>query len=144
VSFNYGVLPGVKDDLFNGVCVLLRVFRLVTANTAESKILNRAGAKRKLEALVIGHGPLPSFSHPYISPSDHFFLVGKFEIPGSNAAQFLGKTKGSKTSMSELAEVLLRQDSEKISLAGKDDEIISDKQLEAILDRSVSTFFDFL
>jgi hypothetical protein len=39
--------------------------------------------------------------------------------------------------MSDLAEVLLRQDSEKISLAGKDDQIISDEQLKALLDRSV-------
>lgn len=32
------------------------VFRLVTANTIESKMLQRAGSKRKLEALVMPEG----------------------------------------------------------------------------------------
>jgi SNF2 family DNA or RNA helicase len=32
------------------------VFRLVTANTIEEKILEKAAAKRKLETLIIGQG----------------------------------------------------------------------------------------
>lgn len=96
------------------------VFRFITGNTIESHILKKAGAKRKLEALVIGQG--------------------EFKLGGDDVADILlgkGKRGKSELNMSDLAQTLLRRE-EEVVLAGKDDEIISKKQLAALLDRSVS------
>lgn len=101
------------------------VFRLVSSNTIESTILARAGAKRKLETLVIGQG---TFSK---APS---------ATSADDMAEILsGKSRGgrSKANMAELAEVLLKNEGETVQLVGKDDELLSDEQLEALLDRSV-------
>lgn len=91
------------------------VFRFVTANTIENQILARAGAKRKLEQLVIGEG---NFRANNYEMSD--ILTGK----------------RSKQSMSDLATLLLKSDGEAVTLAGKGDEIISKSQLDKLLDRS--------
>ena len=40
------------------------IFRLVAAHTVDTKIMNKAGEKRKLEALVIAKGMLRSRSLP--------------------------------------------------------------------------------
>ena len=94
------------------------VYRLITANTIEANILQRANQKRKLEALVIGGDT--------------------FRIPGSGLADILsGKRNRKEKAMTELAEVLLRQDGE-ATLVKKGDVVISDEQLETLLDRSVS------
>lgn len=95
------------------------VFRFITGNTIESHILKRAGAKRKLEALVIGQG--------------------EFRLGGDDVASVLkGKGRKATMNMADLAQTLLREDSENVQLAGKDDEIISETQLATLLDRSVS------
>ena len=47
------------------------------------------------------------------------------------------KRNKSQMSMTDLAQALLRQDGEEVSLAGKDDEIISQAELDSLLDRSV-------
>lgn len=94
------------------------VFRFVTGNTIESHILKKAGAKRKLEALVIGQG--------------------EFKLPGgADVTDVLMGKKRDGINMADLAETLLRKEMA-ITLAGKDDEIISKRQLETLLDRSVS------
>lgn len=95
------------------------VFRFVAANTIESHILKRAGAKRKLEALVIGQGD--------------------FHVPGESAANILTGKGKKQASVSQLAEVLLGQGTGEAIIASKDDELLSDAQLETLLDRSVST-----
>lgn len=96
------------------------VFRLISSNTIESHILARAASKRKLEQLVIGEG--------------------KFNIAAVN--QLMGSSSNGnnkqKESLSNLAGVLLGSDGERIELVGKNDEIISAKQMERLLDRSVS------
>jgi ATP-dependent DNA helicase len=98
------------------------VFRLVTANTVESTILQRAGAKRKLEALVIGQG---TFSKaPSTSADDMAEILS-------------GRTKRKTANMAELAELLLRNEGETVHLVDKDDELLSQEQLETLLDRSV-------
>ena len=43
------------------------IFRLVSAHTVETRILERAGQKRKLEALVIARGKPSSPSSPSVS-----------------------------------------------------------------------------
>ncbi|KAF8530036.1 SNF2 family DNA-dependent ATPase [Hysterangium stoloniferum] len=93
------------------------IFRLVSAHTVETKIMQRANEKRQLEALVIAKG--------------------KFRMPGSKA-----RTKNE--SMAEMAASLLKLEGEKIEVvpdseAGKA-KIISDADLEQLLDRSPEVF----
>ncbi|MBW0473952.1 hypothetical protein O181_013667 [Austropuccinia psidii MF-1] len=103
------------------------VFRLVSGNTVESKILQKASQKRKLEALVIGNGFDLTKKEEEDSDSDEdiqTILLGK----PSNRSKH--------KSMKELAEALLKTDGEKIILAEQGDEILGDSQLETLLDRS--------
>ncbi|KAL9932782.1 hypothetical protein V8E36_008481 [Tilletia maclaganii] len=101
------------------------IFRLVSANTVEQKILKRAGNKRKLEALVIQQG---KFKLPAGITKNT--LTGR---GGSNAG-------GDKESLAEMASALLRLDGERVQLARKGDEIISDANLERLLDRSPEAY----
>ncbi|KZV67013.1 hypothetical protein PENSPDRAFT_636331 [Peniophora sp. CONT] len=92
------------------------VFRLVTKHTIESKIMQRAGQKRQLEALVIAKG--------------------KFKMPL--------KANGKTESMAELAGSLLELEGEKIEVvpatqAGRKS-VLSDSALDALLDRSPEVF----
>ncbi|KAF8590398.1 hypothetical protein K439DRAFT_1330028, partial [Ramaria rubella] len=92
------------------------IFRLVSAHTVETRIMQRANEKRQLEALVIAKG--------------------KFRMPGS--------TSRAKESIAEAAASLLRLEGEKIEVvpsseAGKA-KIISDADLEKLLDRSPEVF----
>ncbi|KAF9561740.1 hypothetical protein EC968_005617 [Mortierella alpina] len=88
------------------------IYRLVTANTVEGKIIEKANSKRKLEKLVIHKG--------------------KFKQPPSSA----GTTHDRASTLADIAEMLAQDDGEKIQLATKDDVVISDKHLEMLLDRS--------
>ena len=80
---------------------------MVSANTVETQILAKAASKRKLEKLVI--------------------QKGKFKSLAAAAA--------SGDSVTELADLLTREDSEKIIVKGGD-QIFTDEELVAILDRS--------
>ncbi|KAI1316640.1 hypothetical protein EDD11_009675 [Mortierella claussenii] len=93
------------------------IYRLVTANTIEGKIIERASSKRKLEKLVIHKG--------------------KFKKPPSSGTS--ASTDRAAT-LSDLAEMLAQDDHEKIQLATKDDVVISDKHLEMLLDRSEAAY----
>ncbi|KAF9959506.1 hypothetical protein BGZ70_008818 [Mortierella alpina] len=88
------------------------IYRLVTANTVEGKIIEKANSKRKLEKLVIHKG--------------------KFKQPPSST----GMTHDRASTLADIAEMLAQDDGEKIQLATKDDVVISDKHLEMLLDRS--------
>ncbi|MEE6488118.1 hypothetical protein FKM82_015135 [Ascaphus truei] len=86
------------------------VYRLVTANTIDQKIVERAAAKRKLEKLVIH----------------------KNKFKGGETA-----LKQSKSCLDpkELLELLQSRDHER-EVKGSDGKVISDKDLELLLDRS--------
>ncbi|CAG8584379.1 3052_t:CDS:10 [Ambispora gerdemannii] len=88
------------------------IYRLVTANTVESKILEKASAKRKLEKLVIHKG--------------------KFKSPS--------QVHEATASLAELAEILNANDNEVIQCVEKGDLVIPDDELERILDRSDKAF----
>ncbi|KAI8343635.1 SNF2 family N-terminal domain-containing protein [Chlamydoabsidia padenii] len=90
------------------------VFRLVAANTVEAKILERANGKRRLEKLVISKG--------------------KFKTPISSVSGS-GK-KEQENSVRELAEILASEDGEHIQIVAEGDKVISDEDLEKLLDRS--------
>ncbi|KAN0062045.1 putative ATPase [Thecaphora frezii] len=97
------------------------VFRLVSANTVEQRVLKRAGNKRKLEALVIQQG--------------------KFRLPaGYEGAGGKGKRRRKEEEWAEMASNLLRLEGEQVELAGEDDEIISKGNLEKLLDRSPEAY----
>lgn len=89
------------------------IFRLVFANTVESRLLKRAGDERNLEAIVI--------------------KTGAFRLP-ADAVQDIIKASGKAESMQEMARSLLALEGEKVQLAEERDEIISDAQLETLLD----------
>ncbi|XP_075390482.1 lymphoid-specific helicase [Tenrec ecaudatus] len=86
------------------------VYRLVTANTIDQKIVERAAAKRKLEKLII---------------HKNHFKGGKSGL--SQSKTFLDPT--------ELMELLKSRDYER-EVKGSREKVISDKDLELLLDRS--------
>lgn len=88
------------------------IYRLVTANTVENKIIERATAKRKLEKLVIHKG--------------------RFKLPTSREVVV--------ASLTELAEILATEDNEKVQLAEHGDEIIPEADLIRLMDRSEEAF----
>lgn len=97
------------------------IFRLVSAHTIETKILQKAGNKRKLEALVISQG--------------------KFgRVVDENGRVILGRGKTKQESVADMAKALLDLEGEEINIASKDDRIISDEDLEMLLDRSPAAF----
>ncbi|WRT63465.1 uncharacterized protein IL334_000370 [Kwoniella shivajii] len=96
------------------------IFRLVSAHTIETKILAKAGSKRKLEALVISQG--------------------KFgRVVDENGRVLLGKKSKAETT-AEMAKALLELDGEEIDVVSKDDKIISDSDLDILLDRSPAAY----
>ncbi|XP_041646197.1 lymphoid-specific helicase [Cheilinus undulatus] len=86
------------------------VYRLVTANTIDQKILERASAKRKLEQMVIHKNK---------------FKGGKADLNQSKSC----------IDLDELMELLKARGTEKEVKASRG-KVISDKDLEALLDRS--------
>lgn len=104
------------------------VFRLVSGNTIESKMLEKASQKRKLETLVIGNGfdltQTPDDEEPNSEDDLQNILLGK-----------KSHRKKQKT-IKELAEALLKTDGEKITLFEQGNQILGDDQLDALLDRS--------
>ncbi|KAH8105154.1 SNF2-family ATP dependent chromatin remodeling factor snf21 [Cristinia sonorae] len=97
------------------------IFRLVTAHTIETKIMQRATEKRKLEALVIAKG--------------------KFKTPTASVTR-----QSRPETMAEMAASLLKLEGEKIQVvpdtaAGKAS-VISDKDLDMLLDRRPEVFVD--
>ncbi|KAI0804694.1 SNF2 family N-terminal domain-containing protein [Irpex lacteus] len=95
------------------------IFRLVTAHTIETKIMQRASEKRKLEALVIAKG--------------------KFRAP-AQAASATAPTKTKAETLAEMAAELLRLESEQIKIVLEGQSVIGDAEMEALLDRRPEVF----
>ncbi|KAE9402335.1 hypothetical protein BT96DRAFT_974382 [Gymnopus androsaceus JB14] len=97
------------------------IFRLVSAHTIETKIMQRATEKRQLEALVIAKG--------------------KFRMPTAAAKQ-----SGKSETMAEMAASLLRLEGEKIDVVPNTNEgkanVLTDADLNSLLDRSPEVFTD--
>ena len=83
------------------------VYRIVSANTIEAKILDKATSKRRLEKLVIQKGKFKS----------------------------LNNKSEDKESVDDLSEILLQDDAEKIIIKEKFDEVLTDADLDRLLDR---------
>ncbi|RCI02341.1 hypothetical protein CU098_009814 [Rhizopus stolonifer] len=92
------------------------IYRFVAAKTVEAKILERATAKRKLEKLVISKG--------------------KFKTPVATA----NAKKSQENTVRELAEILASEDGEQVQIVAQGDKVISDADLEKLLDRSPQVF----
>ncbi|OBZ90380.1 Lymphoid-specific helicase [Choanephora cucurbitarum] len=90
------------------------IYRFVAAKTVEAKILERATAKRKLEKLVISKD--------------------KFKTPVASAK------RAQESTISDLAEILASEDGEQVQIVAEGDKVISDADLEKLLDRSPSVF----
>ncbi|KAF9530771.1 SNF2 family N-terminal domain-containing protein [Crepidotus variabilis] len=101
------------------------IFRLVSAHTVETKIMQTAGEKRKLEALVIAKG--------------------KFKMPAAaTTSLFSSSSTTRKESMAEMAASLLKLEGEKIEVVPNTKEgkkgVLSDEDLDLLLDRSPEIF----
>lgn len=101
------------------------VFRLVSAHTIETKIMQKATEKKKLEALVIAKG--------------------KFKKPAAAA----GAPSGGAKTMAEMAAALLKLEADKIEVVpppSDGDEskyqVLSDEELDVLLDRRPEVFVD--
>lgn len=112
------------------------IFRLVTANTIEAKMLERAGNKRKLEALVIGSGK-------YTASLDDLQDIFSGKAGSSTNGPAGEKASGIAASMfaDEMRDQNLRAAGEaekdkEIRVIQEGEEVISDEQLDALLDRS--------
>ncbi|KAL7419963.1 putative ATPase [Cryptotrichosporon argae] len=92
------------------------------ADTIETKILQKAGNKRRLEALVISQGKF-----------------GK--VVDENGRVVLGRDKArASQTTADMARALLDLEGEEIDVAAAGDEIISDADLAILLDRSKEAF----
>lgn len=81
------------------------IFRLVSAHTIETKILQKAGNKRKLEALVISQG--------------------KFgRVVDDNGKVILGRGKQKEQTVADMARALLDLEGDEVDVVTKDDTII--------------------
>lgn len=89
------------------------IFRLVSAHTIETKILQRAGNKRKLEALVISQGKFGR-----VVDDRGKVLLGRGKGAGGGGG-------GGKESVAEMAKSLLDLEGEEIDVASAGDTIIS-------------------
>ncbi|KAI9496031.1 SNF2 family N-terminal domain-containing protein [Zychaea mexicana] len=91
------------------------IYRFVAANTVEAKMLERATAKRRLEKLVI--------------------QKGKFKTPVSASAK-----RDQESTLRELAEILASEDGEQVQIVSHGDKVVSDEDLDKLLDRSEQVF----
>lgn len=94
------------------------IYRFIAANTVEAKILERATAKRRLEKLVIHSS--------------------KFRAPAASLST--GEKKERETSLRELADILASEDGEQVQIVAQGDKVVSDEDLEKLLDRSPQVF----
>lgn len=90
------------------------VYRLATANSIEATILDRAEGKRKLEKLVIQKGKFKSLMNASKSGGDR--------------------------DMEELSNMLLKDETEKFTIKARGDEVISQEDLDRIMDRSQEAY----
>ncbi|EGX46483.1 hypothetical protein AOL_s00109g55 [Orbilia oligospora ATCC 24927] len=86
------------------------VYRLATAATVEQTLLEKADAKRRLEKLVIQKGKFKSMTAT--------------------------NTKTEEQEFADLRKILMSDDFEKFDVAKEGDEILSNEDLEVLLDRS--------
>ena len=96
------------------------IFRLLCAHTVETKIMQRATEKRKLEALVIAKGE-------FVNPT-------------------MAAKRSKNQALAEMAMEMHRLEGEKIQVVPNSEvgkaSIISDEELEVLLDRSPEVFAD--
>ncbi|KAI7868291.1 SNF2 family N-terminal domain-containing protein [Spinellus fusiger] len=93
------------------------IYRFVTGNTVEDKMLEKATAKRRLEKLVIHKG--------------------KFKSPATGLPS---SKKEQENTVRELADILASEDGQQVQIVSQGDKVISDKDLEMLLDRSKEVF----
>ncbi|KAI9487236.1 MAG: SNF2 family N-terminal domain-containing protein [Benjaminiella poitrasii] len=93
------------------------IYRFVAAKTVEDKMLEKATAKRRLEKLVISKD---KFKHPVSY--------------GNNSKKL------QESSVRELADILASEDGEQVQVVVQGDKVISDEDLEKLLDRSPAVF----
>jgi ATP-dependent DNA helicase len=86
------------------------IYRFATANTVEQTLLDKADGKRRLEKLIIQKGKFKSLDSK--GPAEE----------------------------EELSAILLKEDLEKVTVAEKGTQVLTDGELEALLDRSPEAF----
>ncbi|GAA5838020.1 hypothetical protein JCM9279_004105 [Rhodotorula babjevae] len=118
------------------------VFRLVSDGTVEQAVLETATKKRKLERVVLGDDSLAGMNKLERKPKG-----GKKAAAAAAAAKKLTPGAASdeldKKSKEQALERMLKEvwsvEGQKVRLAASGDEVLSDEQLEQLLDRSDAT-----
>lgn len=98
------------------------VYRFVTANSIDQRIVERAAAKRRLEKMIIHKGKPYEYSCIHNTTSSGKFKGGE------------GRDSHSTLSVEDLTELLESVDHDKVV---NSEDIISDAALTALLDRSM-------
>lgn len=110
------------------------IFRLVTANTIEAKMLERAGNKRKLEALVIGSG---KYTASLDDLQDIFSgKAGTSSATGEKAAGIAASMFADEMRDQNAREAGVDSKEKEIHVIQEGEEVISEDQLAMLLDRS--------
>lgn len=86
------------------------IYRFATGNTVEQTLLDKADGKRRLERLIIQKG------------------------------KFKSLREESATDEQELGSILLKEDFEKVQVVEEGKMVLSEEELEALLDRSEEAF----
>jgi hypothetical protein len=136
------------------------VYRLCIANSLEAKMLEKANDKRRLEKLVIHHRKFKRIDQDLelqalassLAPGASSSTTAAATSPPSKSSGLLpavtSATELAALQLSELQEILTSHDGEAIDFSSHKDAVISDADLERILDRSdlgmaLSPFFFF-
>jgi ATP-dependent DNA helicase len=88
------------------------IYRFATANTVEQTLLDTADGKRRLEKLIIQKGKFKSLK----------------DVSSDTPKE------------EELSSILLKEDFEKVAVVEKGQQVLTDLQLEMLLDRSPEAF----
>ncbi|KAI5785060.1 SWI/SNF chromatin remodeling complex component [Peziza echinospora] len=93
------------------------VYRFATAGTVEEALLERADAKRRLERLVIWKGK----------------FKGMIENPSSKLSEEMEEEKA-------IESIIMREDFEKVAVVGEGSVLLSEEELEVLMDRSPEAY----
>ncbi|GAA5895167.1 hypothetical protein JCM8208_000133 [Rhodotorula glutinis] len=111
------------------------VFRLVSDGTVEQAVLETATKKRKLERVVLGDDSLAGMNKLERKPKGGKKAAAAAKLAASDEIDKKGKEQALERMLKEVWSV----EGQKVRLAAVGDEVLSDEQLEQLLDRSDAT-----
>ncbi|KPV75153.1 uncharacterized protein RHOBADRAFT_53171 [Rhodotorula graminis WP1] len=114
------------------------VFRLVSDGTVEQAVLETATKKRKLERVVLGDDSLAGMNKLERKPKGGKKAAAAAKLAADAASSEVDK-KGKEQALERMLKEVWSVEGQKVRLASIGDEVLSDEQLEQLLDRSDAT-----